>query len=158
MGRCDEAVFRHYLEELTNWKDFMSLKAEGQAPAVIKRRNGEPQRVALNIRKEDRIRNNGLETLISKLEVYPEIEEQDLYFYCKQLRMYRRTSEQSISDFIGGFTHRADKLKACKDVDIPQKLLEMMMIDHASLNHGQESKFIWGLWRGSFSYESIPRT
>ena len=132
--------FRLYLEELLNWKDFTTLVPERRAPAAIIRLSGEPKNLALTIKREDGVKNNGLEKIVEKFkDVYSETEEQDLYFYYKQFSKFRRTPNQSISDFIGGFTSRADMLKSNDEVKIPEKLLAMMMIDHASLTDEQEN-------------------
>ena len=149
--------FRLYHEELLNWKDFTGLKPEKLAPAVIIQLSGEPQRLALTVPREERIKPDGLNKIIAKFaKVYSPTEEQDLYFNYKDLRAYRRSSTQTISDFIGGFTSRSDKLQADKDVKIPPKLLAMMMIDHADLSHEQETN-LFGATGGDLDIVKVSR-
>ena len=149
--------YRLYHEELMNWKDFTTLKPERHAPAVIIRLSGEPQRLALTVPREKRIQADGLDTLITKFdEVYSSTEEQDLYFFYKELCKFRRRSEHSIADFISGFTARAEKLTACAEVTIPSKLLAMMLIDHASLTNEEENN-LFGASGGQLDFTKVSR-
>ena len=68
-----------------NWKDFTTLKPERHWPAFIIRLTGEPQRLALTVPREDRIKSDGLDKILKIFkDVYSSTEEQDLYHFYKQ--------------------------------------------------------------------------
>ena len=149
--------FRLHKEEILNWKDFTTLKAERQAPAVIIRLTGEPQRLALTVSREERVKPDGLDKVLKVFEdVYSSTEEQDLYYFYKQLTKFRRKDAKSPQEFLSGFTARAEKLKGCEDVKIPPKLLALMMIDFAELTDEQENN-LFGACGGDLGLVKVSR-
>ena len=149
--------YRLYAQELENWLDFSSLQKKERGPAVIARLTGEPQRLALNIDRAVRVSEKGAEKIIEKLEeVYGSTEEQDIYHHYKELRSFRRSTQKSVSEFLGGFHSRADKLQSNKDVKLPEKLLSMMLIDHACLT-GEQEAALFGACGGDLSSVKVTR-
>ena len=95
------------------WKDFRSLDKDKQAPAIVLSLEGKAQTAALEIPKADLTKDDGVDTLIKKLDTIYLKDSLSIKFVClENFENLKRSEGTSIKDYLEEFQRRYNKVKS----------------------------------------------
>ena len=120
------------------WKDFTSLDKSKQALAIVLSLEDKAQQAALEIDQADLIKDDGVDSLITRLDKIYKKDELSQKFSClEDFESYKRPESLSIRDYVVEFEKRHFKVKSYKII-VSDDLLGFRLLKAANLSARDE--------------------
>ena len=120
-------------KEVQLWKICCRIDKKEQGPALALSLTGSAREAALELEVTELNSDDGVDKLITKLDgLFLKDENQRIYISLKKFEQYKRTSTQSIDDFINQFELLHNKIKAYK-IDLPDPVVAYRLLESANL-------------------------
>ena len=133
--KFDEArSYESWKNEVNIWKRVTELAKKKQALAVALGLEGRAREVAMEIPADDLDKDNGMDTLLEKLDGVFQLEEKDrAYEAYSQFDRMTKDAAVSMADYIIDFEQRYNRIKKY-DMKLPDAVLAFKLLDTACLD------------------------
>lgn len=125
--------YEDWTKLITLWKGYTSLDVKKQASAIVLSLDGKAQTAALEIPNADLIKDNGVETLIKKLDQIYLKDELSIKFDCvEKFENFKRKENTSVKEYVEEFERLYNKVKAHK-IEYSEEILGFRLLKAADL-------------------------
>ena len=133
--KFDEArSYESWKNEVNIWKRVTELAKKKQALAVALGLEGRAREIAMEIPADDLDKDNGMDTLLAKLDGVFQLEEKDrAYEAYSQFDRMKKDDSVSMADYIIDFEQRYNRIKKY-DMTLPDAVLAFKLLDTACLD------------------------
>ena len=131
-------TYDDWLKLIKLWQGFTTLEKGKQASAIVLSLDGKAQDAALKIPTEDLIKDDGVETLIKRLDTIFKKDALTQQFVClENFENFRRSDNSSVKSFIEEFDKKYYKVKA-HNLTYSEDVLGFRLLKAANLSSRDE--------------------